>query len=130
MTSYFPNKPGVVFSVLADKPNVHVSFCKLEYSVTRLQVGPATGLLALAVLKKDQQTSAHERVSSLLNRHPSQPLKPQQYCYEDQTQGSCGALNLSMKTAPTERLIGFKTCSLLSYTPFTQSSWLDELAVC
>ena len=62
-------------------------------------MGPATGLLALAVLKKDLQPSAHDR-SSIINRRP-QLLKPQ-FNYEP-TQEPCGALNLSMKTAPTER---------------------------
>jgi len=66
-------------------------------------VGPVTGLLALAVLDKGQQQSesVHDH-SSVINRHP-QLLKPQ-YNYEP-TQGPCGALNLSMKTTPTETLV-------------------------
>ena len=69
-------------------------------------MGPATGLLALAVLEKDQQPSAHDRLS-IINRRP-QLLKPQ-YSYEP-TQGPCGALNLSMKTAPpSERLDQIKS---------------------
>jgi len=67
-------------------------------------VGPAAGLLALAVLKKEQQPTAHNRCAAIINRRP-QLLNPQ-YSYE-QTQGSCGALNLSMKTAPAERLVDF-----------------------
>jgi len=77
----------------------------LDLYVATDQMGPATGLLALAALKKDQQPSAHDR-STIINRRP-QLLKPQ-YSYEP-TQGPCGALNLSLKTAPTEseRLAAF-----------------------
>jgi len=66
-------------------------------------VGPASGLLALAMLKKDQQPSAHDRYS-IINQRP-QLVKPQ-YDYEP-AQGPCGALNLSMKTAPSDRFVDF-----------------------
>ena len=64
-----------------------------------MQVSLSTGLLALAILNKDDQTSTVDR-SGVVGLHP-QLLKPQ-YNFEP-TQEQCGALNLSMKTAPSER---------------------------
>ena len=98
-------------------------------STVHLQVGPGTGLLALAVLKKDQQLSAHDLCSGIMNRRPQ--LLKGQYSYE-QTEGSCGALNLSMKVTPSERLVDFsaKSSFLFSYScasVFIYSSCLNFL---
>jgi len=72
-------------------------------------VGPATGLLALAVLNKDSlQTGALDRSTVVVSRRPPVQLTTPQYNFEP-TQEPCGALNLSMKTTalPTDRFHRF-----------------------